>query len=136
MNRRGIRLDVNPQVAVAAAEVGVLLEDYHYSPRARADIVKYIIATGMVDGAPGLDAEDQPDAEMVFEQSLPRVPFDGPAWDVEAAPFEPSPEDWADYSEWSRSLDDRGDFPRLKSAEDHRQDRIDTMHWFATHPGE
>jgi hypothetical protein len=76
-----IAKDVNPQIARAAAEVGILLDDYHYSPHARDRIVRYTIAHGTPTGCPELDREDEADASAVFEAELEPVPFDSPAWD-------------------------------------------------------
>jgi hypothetical protein len=76
-----IAKDVNPQIARAAAEVGLLLDDYHYSPHARDRIVRYTIAHGTPSGCPELDREDESDACLVFESELEPVPYDSPAWE-------------------------------------------------------
>jgi hypothetical protein len=76
-----IAMDVNPQIRAAALQVGILLDDYHYSPHARDAIVRHITATGCVTDAPGLDREDQADAEAVFVAELEPVPLSSDAWD-------------------------------------------------------
>jgi hypothetical protein len=40
-------------------------------------------------------------AQLIIEGSLPAISGGSPE------PFEPSPEDWADYHAWSEDLDDR-----------------------------
>jgi hypothetical protein len=78
-----IPMDVNPHVAAAAEQLGILLDDYHYSPHCRDAIVAYTVAHGTPTGAPGLDREDEHDAEVVFVAELKPVPYDSPAWDDE-----------------------------------------------------
>jgi hypothetical protein len=78
-----IVLDVNPQVAVALEQLGLLLDDYHYSAYAKARILAYTAREGTPTGCRYLDREDEHDAEMVFVDSLPAVPFDSAAWDRE-----------------------------------------------------
>jgi hypothetical protein len=74
-------MDVNPQIARAAAEVAVLLMDYGYTPHARDQVVLYIRAHGTPTGCPELDREDESDASAVFESELEPVPYSSPAWD-------------------------------------------------------
>jgi hypothetical protein len=76
-----IPLDVNPQVAAALEQLGVLLEDHHYSAYAKARILAYTAREGTPTGCRYLDREDEADAEQVFADSLPAVPPDSPAWD-------------------------------------------------------
>jgi hypothetical protein len=160
-----IAKDVNPQIARAAAELGILLDDYHYSPHARDRIVRYTIAHGTPTGCPELDREDESDASAVFESELEPIEFSSDAWDrdggvyldvpmlidgthptpfgtepagpdsdrsiptvglvppvledlaaalppiaggsEEAEPFEPGPDDLADYGRWSEALERR-----------------------------
>jgi hypothetical protein len=78
-----IRLDVNPHVAVALDQLGVLLDDYGYSAHAKARIWAYTAQNGTPTGCRYLDREDEADASMVFEESLPAVPYDSEAWDKE-----------------------------------------------------
>jgi hypothetical protein len=60
--------------------LSLLLEDYHYSQTAREAIVTYTAVHGTPSGNEFLDAEDEHDANMVFEESLPAVPYDSPEW--------------------------------------------------------
>jgi hypothetical protein len=76
-----IPLHVSPSVRKAVAELGVLLDEYGYSPTIRESICRYTAANGTPTGAPGLDPEDEHDAELVFVAELEPVPFDSPAWD-------------------------------------------------------
>jgi hypothetical protein len=78
-----IRFDVNPQVAIALEQLGVLLTDYHYSQHAKERILAYTAVHGTPSGCPELDREDEHDAELVFTSELPAVPFDSSAWDRE-----------------------------------------------------
>jgi hypothetical protein len=79
----GIPFDVNPHVAQALVELSILMDDYHYSQHAREQILAYTAAHGTPSGCACLDREDEADASMVFEESLPIVPWDSPAWDRE-----------------------------------------------------
>jgi hypothetical protein len=72
--------DVNPAVRPALDALAVLLTDYHYSAHATTLIVAYVAAEGTLAGAPGLDAEDEADAEMVFVAELEPVAYDAPDW--------------------------------------------------------
>jgi hypothetical protein len=58
-----------------------MLDEYGYGPSAAAAIVRHTAATGTPAHAPGLDPEDEQDAELVFTSELTEVPFDSPAWD-------------------------------------------------------
>jgi hypothetical protein len=105
-------------------ELDTLLEDYHYSPHARAQIVAYTAREGMPTGCAYLDREDEQDTSEVFVAELEPVPLDHESWDRpdvmldaellaegthpfpvapisggcgEPAPFEPSEADWQDY---------------------------------------
>src|SRR5262245_13684975 len=74
-------MDVNPSVRKAVGELAILLDEYGYSPCVRESICRYTAANGTPTGAPGLDREDEHDAEMVFVAELEPVPFDSDAWD-------------------------------------------------------
>jgi hypothetical protein len=76
-----VRLDVNPQVAAALEQLGILLDEYGYSAFAKARIWAWTVANGTPTGCRYLDREDESDATDVFVASLPEVPFDSPAWD-------------------------------------------------------
>jgi hypothetical protein len=80
LSRRGVRLDINPQFAPALEQLGILLDDYHYSPHARGRILAFTAIHGTPTGCPELDREDEQDAEMVFVSELPEVPFDSESW--------------------------------------------------------
>jgi hypothetical protein len=73
-------MDVNPQFAGALAQLGILLDDYHYSAHAKGRILAWTALHGTPALCPELDLEDEADAELVFVASLPEVPFDSPAW--------------------------------------------------------
>jgi hypothetical protein len=76
-----IPLYVSPSVQGALEQLGILLDDYHYSPHARGRILAYTAANGTPTGCPELDREDEADAGMVFEESLEPVDFGSVAWD-------------------------------------------------------
>jgi hypothetical protein len=76
-----IPLYVSPSVRGALEQLGVLLDDYHYSPHCRGRILAFTAANGTPSGCPELDREDEADASMVFEESLEPIPFDDEAWD-------------------------------------------------------
>jgi len=78
-----IPLDVNPQVAAAVDQLGILLDDYHYSAHARARILAWTTREGTPTGCPELDREDEADVEQVFVEALAEVPFEAAAWDRE-----------------------------------------------------
>jgi hypothetical protein len=78
-----IPFDVNPHVAIALEQLGVLLDDYSYSQHAKERILAYTAANGTPSMCPELDASDEHDAEMVFVAELPAIPLDDPAWDRE-----------------------------------------------------
>jgi hypothetical protein len=126
-----IPLYVSPSVKGALEQLGVLLDDYHYSPHCRGRILAYAAAHGTPTGCPELDREDEADASMVFEESLEPVDFSSEAWDqyqdvlfdsrmlIEGHPwplpatgdddrgFDPTAEDREDYAKWSAQLDRR-----------------------------
>jgi hypothetical protein len=79
----GIPLYVSPSVRHALEQLGVLLDDYHYSPRARGRILSYAAAHGTRTGCAYLDREDEADATEVFVAELGPVDSDSPAWDRE-----------------------------------------------------
>lgn len=72
---------VSPSMSAALEQLDILLSDYHYSPRGRAEVLEYVAREGTTAGCPSLDPEDHHDAEMVLEESFAEVPFDSPAWD-------------------------------------------------------
>ena len=76
-----IPLYVSPSVRGALEQLSVLLDDYHYSPHCRGRILAYTAAHGTPTGCPELDREDEPDAEMVFVESLEPVDLTSEAWD-------------------------------------------------------
>src|SRR5262245_12448065 len=76
----GIPLYVSPSVGHALEQLGVLLDDYHYSPHARGRILSYAAAHGTPTGCADLDREDEADATEVFVAELGPVDSDSPAW--------------------------------------------------------
>jgi hypothetical protein len=76
-----IPLHVSPSVRKALRELDTLLEDYHYSPHARGQIVAHTAREGTPTGCAYLDREDEADASMVFESELEPVPYDSDVWD-------------------------------------------------------
>ena len=71
---------VSPERGEALRQLDILLEDYDYSPTARAEVLEYVAREGTPSGCPSLDPEDEADAEMVYVGSLGDVPYDSPAW--------------------------------------------------------
>lgn len=116
----------NPSIVRAAHEVGALLQDYNYSPTARAEVVAYTIAEGTPSGCPSLDAEDEQDACQVMEESFDPVPFDDlaawgggfddvddfdvAAWDAQCATHDA---EQAILDEGRPAPDDTGEWPVL-----------------------
>src|SRR4051812_20892025 len=85
LSRHAVPFHASPSVRKALGELATLLEDYRYSQHARESICAHVAREGTVTGAPGLEAEDEADASMVYEAELTPVPFDSPAWDDESA---------------------------------------------------
>jgi hypothetical protein len=131
----GIPLYVSPSVSHALEQLGVLLDDYGYSPRARDEVLAYTEQEGTPSCCPSLDAEDEADACEVYASEMEPVDFGDPRWgstedidsvDVvppvsggspEVTEFDPTAEDLADYHQWSEALDARRE---IEAAEDAR----------------
>jgi hypothetical protein len=75
---------VSPSVRHAVAELATLLLEYGYCPTVSEGICRYTMANGTPTGAPGLDPEDEHDAELVFVAELEPVGLDSDAWDADA----------------------------------------------------
>jgi hypothetical protein len=82
--RASIPLHVSPSVRHAVAELATLLLEYGYCPTVSEGICRYTMANGTPTGAPGLDAEDEADAEAVYVAELEPVGLDHESWDADA----------------------------------------------------
>jgi hypothetical protein len=82
-----IPISVNPQLAAAALELGLTLEDLGYSRRYIDLIIRHAAAAGTLVGSP-VDPEDEAVAEAAFCEALDAmgpVPYDSECWDRDQA---------------------------------------------------
>jgi hypothetical protein len=123
-----IPISVNPQLAAAALELGLALEDLGYSRHHIDLIIRHAAAAGTLAGSP-VDREDEAVAEAAFVEALDAmapVPYDSPAWDREDVFFDaemlaagnhpwPIPVDSddgrADPDDFDRAMDALADLP-------------------------
>ena len=107
---------IDPQTRFALAVLRRHLTDEGtFSPKAIGDIIADVRAKGFIDEFTPYVRPDEVDSlTAAYIAGFPAVPFDDPAWGpaipaiaggIGAPPFEPSPEDWAEYRQVFDELD-------------------------------
>jgi hypothetical protein len=99
----------SPSVRKALVQLGVLLDDYHYSQHAKEQILAHVAREGTLAKCEYLDPDDEADCELVFVESLDSVPYSSPEWgppdfdpDAGCEPIpDPLPESFKSPEDWA-----------------------------------